>query len=186
MASGWKFWPEKEPGPVDDAYVQVRWIRPYRPGPLRVAATLLIAVFAIFTSFSGFLGALGAVTFAQGVFFTAVTLMVAGSLVVLASRLLSVGVWVNDRGVRVLGLVRRHEHPWSAVADVRRVPGRARVLGTPLRSSGTTVFLVLKDGSDLETPLTDVNADFAARAEAFDMAAGAVERWFEEARGPAT
>ena len=66
------------------------------------------------------------------------------------------------------------------------MPGRTRVLGGPWRGSGSTVYLVLQDGSDLETPLTDVSVDFVGRAEAFDMAAGAVERWFEEARGPAT
>ncbi len=44
VPSGWKFWPEKEPGPVDDAYVQVQWVRPYRPGPLRLRRHVLIAV----------------------------------------------------------------------------------------------------------------------------------------------
>lgn len=168
---------------MDDAYVQVRWVRPYRPGPLRVAVTVAIAAVAVFTSFSGFLAALAAPTVGQRLFFGMVTLVIAGSLAVLASRLLSVGVWVNDRGVRVLGLVGHREHAWSSVADVRRVPGRARILGTPWRGSGTTVFLVLQDGSDLETPLTDISSDFVARAEAFDMAAGAVERWFEATRG---
>ena len=34
--AGWKFWPDRAKGPVGEAYRQVTWIRPYRPGPLRV------------------------------------------------------------------------------------------------------------------------------------------------------
>jgi len=38
----YRFWPERKQGPVDDAYVQSRWVRPYRPGAIRVAASLLV------------------------------------------------------------------------------------------------------------------------------------------------
>ena len=95
---------------------------------------------------------------------------------------MSVGVWVNDFGVRILGLVHNEEISWQVVADVRRVAGPARLLGGPVRRAGDTVWIVLVDGSDRETPLTDAGPDFLARAEAYDMAAGAVERWFEETR----
>ena len=113
-----------------------------------------------------------------------VTVVVAGSLTVCCARLMSVGVWVNDFGVRILGLVRNEEIDWKRVTDVRRVQGPARLLGSPVRRTGDTVWIVLADGSDRETPLTDAGPDFLARAEAYDMAAGAVERWFEETKEP--
>jgi hypothetical protein len=61
------------------------------------------------------------------------------------------------------------------VFDVRSVPGPTRLLGTPVRVGGNAVFLVLSDGTDVETPLADRSADFLGRAEAYDMASSAVE-----------
>ena len=113
-----------------------------------------------------------------------ITCVVAGSLAVFGSRLLSSGVWVNDFGVRILGLVRNETWPGDSVADVRRVHGPRGCSGSPVRRSGDTVWIVLVDGTDRETPLSDVGPDFLARAEAYDMAAGAVERWFEETKEP--
>ena len=37
--TGWKFWPDRPKGPVGADYRQVKWIRPYRPGPVRVLLT---------------------------------------------------------------------------------------------------------------------------------------------------
>lgn len=184
MAGGWKFWPDRKPGPVDDAYVQRRWIRPYRPGPFRVLGSLLCATATAFVTFSGFVATLELPTRPERLVGGVLTLSVAGSLGLLAARALSVGVWVNDFGVRVLGLVRREQLTWAEVADVRRVQGPARLLGTPLRQAGDTVWLVLADGTDRETPVNDHSPDFLGRAEAYDMAAGAVERWFEASRPP--
>jgi hypothetical protein len=182
VPSGWKFWPEREPGPVDDAFVQSRWVRPYRPGPVRVLAAGVIGTFAVFTGFAGFLAMLAEPVAWARVVDLLVTVVVAGSLVVCCARLMSVGVWVNDFGVRILGLVRNEQIDWRKVTAVRRGHGPARVLGTPVRRPGDTVWIVLADGSDRETPLTDAGPDFLARAEAYDMAAGAVERWFEETK----
>lgn len=182
MPGGWRLWPERPPGPVDDAYVQRRWIRPYRPGPFRVALALALLAATAFVTLSGFITTLTLPTRPERLLSGVVTLAMAGSLTVVAARVLSVGVWVNDFGIRILGLAHRRQLRWPEVADVRRVPGPARVLGTPLRRGGETVWLVLQDGSDLETPLTDVGPDFLGRAEAYDMAAGAVERWFSETR----
>jgi hypothetical protein len=182
MPSGWKFWPDKEPGPVDDAYVQAKWVRPYRPGPVRLIVTFLIATIAVFTGFAGMVAVLAEPVAWARVVDVLITVALAGSLAVLGSRTLSAGVWVNDWGVRILGLVHSEQLPWTAVTDVRRVDGPARLLGSPLRRSGDTVWIVLADGSDRETPLSAVGPDFLARSEAYDMAAGAIERWFEETR----
>ena len=39
--TGWKFWPDRPQGPVGASYRQVKWIRPYRPGPMRWLVTCL-------------------------------------------------------------------------------------------------------------------------------------------------
>ena len=183
MPSGWKFWPEREPGPVDDAFVQSRWVRPYRPGPVRVLAAGVLGSFAVFTGFAGFLAMLAEPVAWARVVDLLVTVVIAGSLTVCCSRLMSVGVWVNDFGVRILGLVHNEEIELAGRRR-RQARGRAPRGCSAARSGalGDTVWIVLVDGSDRETPLTDAGPDFLARAEAYDMAAGAVERWFEETR----
>ncbi len=182
MPSGWKFWPEREPGPVDDAFIQTKWVRPYRPGPLRLAALVILWALAAYACFAGYLAITAEPTLAGRLIGLALTLVIAGSLALFGARVLSAGVWVNDFGVRTLGIGRSDTFDWDHVADVRRVRGEARVLGLPWRSTGETVWLVLKDGTDRETPLTNHSPDFLARGEAFDMAATAIERWFEETR----
>ena len=175
----YRFWPERRQGPVDDAYVQQRWMRPYRPGPLRVAASLLL------------LGALGLVlqvalltTFrapsALDVAIRAVSAVVL--LAVLAvgfSRCFLSGVWVSDHRVRVLRPLSTRVWSWAEVADVRSVAGPTRLLGGPIAISGLVVVLVLRDGTDVVTPVSSRSPDFLARPEAYDMAATALEGWWQ-------
>ncbi len=182
MPSGWKFWPEKPPGPVDDAFVQKNWVRPYRPGPFRVAMALIVFAVTVYATFAGVIAVLTTPTGLGRSIALVITVAIAGSLAMLGSRIMATGVWVNDFGVRIYGLVRSERIAWDAITDVRRVRGPTRVLGSPLRGAGDTVWIVLLDGSDRETPVTSRGPDFLGRAEAYDMAAGAVERWFEETR----
>ncbi len=182
MPSGWKFWPERPQGPVDGAFVQRGWVRPYRPGPLRVTLASVVWAACAYASFVGFLSVLAEPSAVGRIVTAVIATAVGGSLALLGSRIMATGVWVNDFGVRLHGLVRSESLAWSNVADVRRVEAETRVLGTPVRRSGQTLWLVLVDGSDRETALTDRGPDFLGRAEAFDMAAGAVERWFVETR----
>lgn len=182
MPSGWKFWPEKPPGPVDDAYVQKKWLRPYRPGPLRVGLALVIFAVTFYVSFAGLITVLTAPGLLARLIAAFLTVAIAGSLALFGSRIMAAGVWVNDFGVRVYGLVRSEQIPWGSVADIRRVRGGTRLLGSPFRSSGDTLWVVLVDGSDRETPVTNRGPDFLGRPEAYDMATGAVERWFKETR----
>jgi hypothetical protein len=179
---GWRFWPEPEPGPVDDAYVQARWVRPYRPGPFRVGACLLLLVLLAYLTVGGLLAMYGSRGYADLAARTLIAGVVFVLLVLLLVRTYLAGVWVTDHHVRVLRLLSTRVWGWTDVADVRSVPGPARVLGLPLRVPGRTVVLVLTDGSDVETPVDDRSPDFLGRVEAYDMASGAVEGWLGQHR----
>lgn len=171
---GWKFWPDRPKGPLDEDYVQHRFIRPYRPGPLR---WLLAAAGAAATSFA-VLSALLLIYTSKGI----VDLLVSGvvaTVVLLAVGTLTVrvaltGVWVNDAGLRAVRLLRTRSWPWSLVADVRLAEAGA--------TGRRTLLLVLVDGSDVTLPLVEHSLDFLGRAEAFDMATTAVERWWRGSR----
>jgi hypothetical protein len=175
----YRFWPERKQGPVDEAYVQSRWVRPYRPGAIRVAASLLVLAtlglvlqVALLTTFR----APGAVDVVLRVVAALVLLI---SLAVVLSRCFLSGVWVTDEGVRVLRPLSTRVWSWRDIADVRSVAGPTRLLGTPISLRGHGVVLVLRDGTDVPTPVNDRSPDFLGRAEAYDMAATAVEGWYE-------
>jgi hypothetical protein len=179
---GWRFWPEREPGPVDDAYVQSRWVRPYRPGPFRVAACVLLLVLLAYLTVGGMLALFGSGGYADLAARALIAVAVFVALLWLLVRTYLAGVWVTDHHVRVMRLLSTRVWGWADVADVRSVPGTARLLGFPVRVPGRSVVLVLSDGSDLETPVADRSPDFLGRAEAYDMASGAVEGWLEQHR----
>ncbi len=178
----YRFWPERPPGPVDDAYHQTKWVRPYRPGPYRVAVCLFLIVVLLYATMASLLAVYGSF----GIPELGLRLLLAGGiyvlLVLVGVRAYLSGVWVTDDGVRILRPLSTRAWRWADVADVRSVPGPTRLLGTPVRVGGHAVVLVLSDGTDVETPLADRSADFLGRAEAYDMAASAVEGWLEQHR----
>src|SRR5205085_1540840 len=92
------------------------------------------------------------------------------------------GVWVTDQGVRSLRPFSTRVWEWTEVADVRSVSGSTRLLGSPIRVPGRCVVLVLADGSDIETPVTDRSPDFLGRREAYDIAAASIEGWLQQSR----
>ena len=170
--------------PLDLDYVQIRWVRLYRPGPWRMAVivpTVLVLSFLTAVAVIAALSVPGSLTGrALGLL---VTVAVVTALGMFTARVLTAGVYVNDTAVRLLTVRRSDIVPWRAVVDVRRVPGPQPLLGVPLLSrAGERVQLVLADGADLRTPLTNVSPDFAGRAEAYDVAALALERWWQDCR----
>ncbi len=178
----YQFWPEKEPGPLDEAYRQTRWLRPYRPGPFRVAACLFLLALLMYLTVVSLLAVYGSAAIPELALRIVIAGAVYGVLVLAAIRAYLSGVWVTDTGVRVVRPLSTRVWPWTAIADVRSVPGPTRLFGTRLRVTGHAVFLVLADGTDVETPLADRSADFLGRAEAYDMASSAVEGWLEQNR----
>ncbi|MEU5281994.1 hypothetical protein [Streptomyces asoensis] len=156
-----------------------RWRRPYRPGPWRVGAaalTLLLASFVLFAAV--IIGLTGSVSEAGTVFGL--------SLVVIASalRLLRVGVWVSDRGLRHVSFFVTRTLPWERVVAVRTVQQPVRWLGLPRTVQGQALTVVRRDrpAEEATALLTTHGADFLARPTAFDRAADAVEAWAAENR----
>ncbi len=154
------------------------WRRPYRPGPWRVSAAatlLLLASFVLLAAMiiamaGGFSGALS--------FFA-----LAAVVITCALRLLRVGAWVSRHGVRRVGFFRTTTVPWNRVDEVRTVQQPVRWLGLPRTVQGQALSVVRQGGDPLPPLVTDHNADFLARREAFDRATDTIEAWGDENRG---
>ncbi|AZM49097.1 hypothetical protein DMB38_27870 [Streptomyces sp. WAC 06738] len=161
-----------------------RWRRPYRPGPWRVlmaAIELLLASYLLFATVIMLLAdsVTGALTCAG----------VAGGIILAALRLLRVGVWVSAHGLRQVHLLRTVTLAWDEVAAVRTVQQPVKWLGLPRTVQGQALLVVPGarrgrggDSAPLRPLLTDSNADFLSRPEAFDRAADTVEAWATELR----
>ncbi|MET9803695.1 hypothetical protein [Streptomyces sp. NPDC006368] len=152
-----------------------QWRRPYRPGPWRVGAAavaLLLASFvllaAMITAFAG--------TAVGGL----VCLGVAALVIAAALRLLRIGTWVSREGVRRVAFLRTETLPWGRVSGVRTVQQPVRLLGLPRTVVQGQALVLVRQGGEQLTLLTDHSADFLARVEAFDRAADAVEAWSAE------
>ncbi|WP_399084985.1 hypothetical protein ACGH2B_05575 [Streptomyces sp. BBFR2] len=152
------------------------WRRPYRPGPWRVgisAVALLLASFVLLSAMIiGFAGSpAGAVTC------VAVALVVIG----LALRLLRVGVWVSSHGLRRVGLFGTVTEAWSVTGALRTVQQPVRWLGLPRTVQGQALVDRRISGTS-RVLLTDHDADFLGRPEAFERAADVLEAWAAEYR----
>ncbi|OEJ94122.1 hypothetical protein [Streptomyces thermolilacinus] len=157
--------------PFDD---HDQWRRPYRPGPWRVIAAALALLVASFMLLATLIIAVAGALPAAGVCLGAALLVI-----LLALRLLRVGTWVSRHGVRQVRFLRTVTVPWARTRSLRTVQQPVRWLGLPRTVQGQALVLARHDGEPL-TLLTDRNADFLARVEAFDRAADTVEAWSAE------
>ncbi|MFB7188729.1 hypothetical protein ACFCZT_26225 [Streptomyces sp. NPDC056230] len=153
------------------------WRRPYRPGPWRVAAAAFLLLFASFILFAGMI-----IAFAGAVPGAAVCLGLALVVIACALRLLRIGAWVSRHGVRRVGFLTTTTVPWDQVAAVRTVQQPVKWLGLPRTVQGQALIVVRRGGEAISPLLTDSNADFLTRGEAFDRAADTVEAWGDEYR----
>ncbi|MFC9647581.1 MULTISPECIES: hypothetical protein [unclassified Streptomyces] len=160
--------------PFDD---HDHWRRPYRPGPWRVVAAALLLLLASFVLLAAMI-----IAFAGALSGATVCLVVAGVVIAAALRLLRVGAWVSRHGVRRVGLLLTKTMSWDQVTAVRTVQQPVRWLGLPRTVQGQALVLVRRQGEPIQL-LTDHNADFLSRGEAFDRAADTVEAWGDEYRG---
>jgi hypothetical protein len=156
---------------------QDRWMRPYRPGPWRVATAALALILASYLLFAALI--MVAAGDGQG----AVTgLLSALAVIACTLRLLRVGVWVSGKGLRQVEFFSTTTVPWGQVASVRTSQQPVRVLGLPRSVQGQALEITRRGGKQLRLLLTDHNADFLGRVEAFDLAADAIEAWAAELR----
>lgn len=153
-------------------HVEDRWIRPYRPGPWRVAAAAMLLVLASYLLFAAVI--MGLAGNGPGV---ALTVGAAVLVIIVALRLLRVGFWVSTRGLRQVGLFYTTTLPWNRVGSVRTAQQPVKWLGLPRTVQGQALVVSRAGGQLLRPLLTDHNADFLGRTEAFDQAADAIETW---------
>ncbi|MFJ4922739.1 hypothetical protein [Streptomyces sp. NPDC088725] len=161
--------------PFDD---HDQWRRPYRPGPWRVAGAALLLLLASFILLAAMI-----IAFAATVAGAGVCMALALVLVAVALRLLRVGAWVSRHGVRRVSLHKTSTVAWDQITAVRTVQQPVRWLGLPRTVQGQALVAVRRRGESVPL-LTDHNADFLSRREAFDRAADTVEAWGDEYRRP--
>ncbi|MGW8888707.1 hypothetical protein [Streptomyces sp. NPDC055749] len=153
------------------------WRRPYRPGPWRVAAAATLLLLASFVLLAGMITAV-----AGGLSGATVCLVLAAVVILSALRLLRVGAWVSRHGVRRVGFFRTTTVPWDRAAAVRTVQQPVKWLGLPRTVQGQALIVVRQGGETLPPLVTDHNADFLARGEAFERATDSIEAWGDEYR----
>ena len=69
---------------------------------------------------------------------------------------------------------------WSEVTEIRTVQQPVRWLGLPRTVQGQALTMSGRGTAEPPVLLTDHNADFLSRAEAFDRAADALADWADE------
>lgn len=159
--------------PYDD---HDQWRRPYRPGPWRVGAAALILLLASFVLLAAMI-----IAFAGALAGAGACVGVAALLIASALRLLRIGSWVSRHGLRRVAFLSTKTVPWDQVTALRTVQQPVRLLGLPRTVQGQELQLVRATGEPLPL-LTDHNADFLSRIEAFDRAADTIEAWGAEYR----
>ena len=169
--SRYEFFPKKPPGPVDDAYVQVRWVRAYRPSGPRWLLCGFLAVVEVVVLFVCLVVLLQTVGARDEILAALVAVAAGTALSLLILRLALTSVWVNDSAIRVISLTRYGTWRWSEVADVWfDADGDRRLL------------VVLVDGTQVATPVRPRGLDFVGRPLALDIAAESTQGWFALAR----
>jgi hypothetical protein len=174
--TGWKFWPDRAKGPVDDAYRQVAWVRPYRPGPLRVTIAVLGILVTTLPALIAFSTLLSPGPFAPRLVYSTAFGLIATGLAIAFTRFFAVGVYVNDAGIRILTMRAVAVFPWRLVADVSTASR-----GSGPDAAGDRVVVTLRDGGPVAAPVHRHSPDFLGRPEPFAMAALAIERWWRDA-----
>ncbi len=156
---------------------QDRWRRPYRPGPWRVGIGALLLLLSAFMLLATMI-----IAFAGGWGGTVICLVAALAVVGSAVQTLRVGVWVSPAGLRRVGFFVTRTLPWSEVGELRTVQQPVRWLGLPRTVQGQALTISAQGEAEPPVLLTDHNADFLSRTEAFDRAVDTVGAWADEYR----
>ncbi|MEU9796449.1 hypothetical protein AB0E27_38830 [Streptomyces sparsogenes] len=151
--------------------------RPYRPGPWRVGGAALLLLLASYVLFSAMVIAFAGSVPAAGICVAAAVLVILGAV-----RLVRTGVWMDEEGLRLTGLLSATTVRWPEVAAIRTVQQPVRWLGLPRSVQGQAVLVERAGGGAPRVAITDHSADFLGRPEAFRMAADALEGWADRHR----
>jgi hypothetical protein len=130
-------------------------------GPLRIA--LLVVGTAGLTMLTG--SALSAAIGTSILLLIPVSALIATFLVLLL-RCWSVGTYVNDAGIAVQRLLATDSARWAQIRDVMDESG--------------VVIITLRDGRRIRTHISRRSPDLIGRAEAYDMAKLALQRWGDQ------
>jgi hypothetical protein len=141
--------------------VDETWERPYRPGPGR---WLVIAWEAIALALFAWATIRQFDLTGHGVKLTACTL--AAVWVIGAHRIIQMGAYVGDHGLRIHGLLRSRTMRWPDIAHVRLHKATHRV-GRWEIESGMTVLIERRDGRLVNTELWAQGIDFHSRPKLF-------------------
>ncbi|MEE1793887.1 hypothetical protein PUR28_24450 [Streptomyces sp. BE308] len=153
------------------------WRRPYRPGPWRVAAAATLLLLASFVLLAAMI-----IGLTGGPSGALVCMGLSAAVIAGALRLLRVGAWVSRHGVRRVAFFRTTTVPWDRAAAVRTVQQPVNWLGLPRTVQGQALVVVRQGGDTLPPLVTDHNADFLGRDEAFERATDTIEAWGDEYR----
>lgn len=154
-----------------------RWMRPYRPGPWRVGTAALALMLASYLLFASVIMVAAGNVGGAGVCLGCAVLVIVATL-----RLLRMGVWLSGKGLRQTRFFSTVTVRWQQVSSVRTAQQPVKVMGLPRTVQGQALLISRRGGEPLRPLLTDHNADFLGRVEAFDIAADAVEGWATELR----
>lgn len=89
-------------------------------------------------------------------------------------RLYRVGVYVSDRGVRVVNVLHTRTLTWAEVNRVYLAPLKVPVIGT-WPTMATSIWIELADGKKIQTMLNSQSAEFLLRRRAFADAFAQIE-----------
>ncbi len=174
----WFLWPTADPGPLDGDAVESRWLRVCGRGPWRwaflIAFTALV-VTAVSAAISAALARPGLITIL-------LTLVIAVPLIALLARAWVAGSYVNDRGIKVSGVLTTLVIPWSDVISIETAP-RTRLLGVPVRVGGEHVGVAWLQGF-AATHVETASPDLWLRPQVYAAAADRLRTWLRETRSP--
>ena len=172
----WFLWPAGDPGPVDAAAVQSRWLRVCPRGPWRWAFLLTMSAVVVITASAAFAAALAD----PGWVTLLLSAVIVVPLVALLARAWVAGTYVCDRGIKVSSVLRTEVVPWTAVGGVT-VDESTRLLGTPLRIRGQRLTITGPQ-PPIATHIETASPDLWLRPQAWAAASDRVRTWLRETR----
>lgn len=183
-----RLWPTRRyRGPLDEAAVQHKWLRLYRPGPLRVVLIIIFLTASVFVAVLAAGLVLAAPNITTFIATMLVVLGVAGGLLWLTAQLLTAGVYVTDAGLRILPVWgRARTYAWDHIVQLACAPSSVRLWGVGPRITGQALTLELRPGlqppsQSTVTVLSSASLDLWLRPETFDIQTAALQDWWARA-----